>query len=476
MYIKKKYICNRKYNVQYSLLNFKIIMKRYLISVFSVCALAMGMASCSSEDFEPTPENVIKANIQKYGTRSSEVNLYLGNVNTNLQNATRVADVNGNMWGDLMPDYPTAEEATGILEYIQKNPGAKVAWPGYTYFFVQHVTGAHNKYSYTDRNNAVHNDIDGTSHLDKLEIEEDKEYNSWELDENGNPHSWASHYTHVNNFNNGQCNNDATHNATLMTQGFKAARAHDSYGNTNVNNWALYYWQGNYYLGIDYKMSKDDGSIEPDGIYDDWIVKILPGKGETPVVPETPDTPDTPDTPVALEGEVEFDIHQQIHKDWNEIKTSIHMRDTAAIHVNLPIPFEYQAVADDFDIRVGNEYEYIENIDAKFSFAGKEYSFPVEIRHAATGIDIFIDCTTDDAKEALKLARGVYGDGITFEIHSYVNPSVEPDQIWNWLKNTKRPDTKAAQWPESGEISTHTRGQVSSAYHMDEMVRFDERP
>lgn len=465
-------------------------MNRKFYGIFSLCAaLAVGMASCSSEDAEPTTADVVKANIQKYGTRSSDVSLYLGKVNVNQQrNITRAVDVNGNMWGDLMPAYPTEEEAAGVLEYIQKNPGAKVAWPGYTYYYVQHVTGAHHKYSYTDRNNAPHNDIDGTSHLDKLEIEEDIELNSWEIDSNGKPYDWVNLYTHVNNFNSGQCNNAATHNAALMTQGFKAARAHDSYGNTNVDNWALYYWQGNYYLGIDYTMSKDDGSIPADGIYDDWIVKILPGKGETPVAPNTPTTPDTPDTPstpdtpdtpvtpVAQEGEVEFDIHQQIHKDWNEIKTSIHMRDTAAIHVNIPIPYEYQAVADDFDIRVGNVYEYVENIDAKFTFADKEFSFPVEIRHSATGIDIYIDCSTDDAKEALKLARGVYDDGITFEIHTYVNPSAEPDQIWNWLKTTKLPDTKAAQWPQSGDISTHIHGQVSSAYHMDEMIRFDERP
>ena len=272
-----------------------------------------------------------------------------------------------------------------------------------------------------------------------------------------------------------------------MTQGFQGARAHDSYGNTDVDNWRLYYWKGNYYLGIDYMMVKDEGKIEPDGTYDDWIVKIIPGKGEPPVVPSTPDpnpapkpeptpTPTPEPTPVVREGEVEFDIHQQEHKDWNEIKTSIHVRDTAAVHVFLPIPMESQAVADDFDIRTGNVYQYVESFEAKFEFAGKEFSFPVEINHTATGIDILIDCTTADAKEALKLARGVFDDGITFEIHSYVNPDVATEQIWNWLKTVKLPSTKTSQWPQDGDISTHVRGQVSSAYHMDEMIHFDERP
>ena len=442
-------------------------MKSELLGMLSLTALSLGMVSCSSEDIETTG-NILTENAQKYGTRSSEVNLYFGG---NKIVGTRGCYVNGNQWGAEMPEYPTEEEMAGILDYVRKNPGASVEWPGYTCYFVQHVISANNKYSYKDRNNTLHDNIDGSTNLNELQIKEN----------NGN-------YTHVNNFNSGKCDNAATHNAALMTQGFQGARAHDSYGNTDVDNWRLYYWKGNYYLGIDYKMVKGDGKIDPDGIYDDWIVKIIPGKGETtPVVPSTPDpnpapkpeptpTPTPEPTPVVREGEVEFDIHQQEHKDWNEIKTSIHVRDTAAVHVFLPIPMESQAVADDFDIRTGNVYQYVESFEAKFEFAGKEFSFPVEINHTATGIDILIDCTTAEAKEALKLARGVFDDGITFEIHSYVNPDVATEQIWNWLKTVKLPSTKTSQWPQDGDISTHVRGQVSSAYHMDEMIHFDERP
>ena len=441
-------------------------MKSELLGMLSLTALSLGMVSCSSEDIETTG-NILTQNAQKYGTHSSEVNLYFGG---NKIVGTRACDVSGNQWGAEMPEYPTDEEKAGILDYVRNNPGASVEWPGYTCFYVQHVISAHNKYSYKDWNNALHDNIDGSTHLNELQIKEN----------NGN-------YTHVNNFNSGKCDNAATHNAALMTQGFQGARAHDSYGNTDVDNWRLYYWKGNYYLGIDYKMVKGDGKIDPDGIYDDWIVKIIPGKGETPVVPSTPDpnpapkpeptpTPTPEPTPVVREGEVEFDIHQQEHKDWNEIKTSIHVRDTAAVHVFLPIPMESQAVADDFDIRTGNVYQYVESFEAKFEFAGKEFSFPVEINHTATGIDILIDCTTAEAKEALKLARGVFDDGITFEIHSYVNPDVATEQIWNWLKTVKSPSTKTSQWPQDGDISTHVRGQVSSAYHMDEMIHFDERP
>lgn len=419
-------------------------------------ALSLGMVSCSSEDIETTG-NILTQNAQKYGTHSSEVNLYFGG---NKIVGTRACDVSGNLWGAEMPEYPTDEEKAGILDYVRNNPGASVEWPGYTCFYVQHVISAHNKYSYKDWNNALHDNIDGSTHLNELQIKEN----------NGN-------YTHVNNFNEGKCDNAVTHNSALMTEGFQGARTHESYGGANVDNWRLFYWNGNYYLGIDYMMVNGSGKIDANGIYDDWIMKIIPGKGETPVVPSNPDSNPTPKPePTVREGEVEFDIHQQEHKDWNEIKTSIHVRDTAAVHVFLPIPIESQAVSDDFDIRTGNVYQYVEKFEAKFEFAGKKFSFPVEINHTATGIDILIDCTTADAKEALKLARGVFDDGITFEIHSYVNPDVATEQIWNWLKTVKLPSTKTSQWPQDGDISTHVRGQVSSAYHMDEMIRFDKRP
>lgn len=439
-------------------------MKIKLLGMLSLTALSLGMVSCSSDDIETTG-NILTENAQKYGTHSSEVNFYFGG---NKIVGSRACDVNGNMWGAEMPEYPTEEEKAGILDYVRNNSGASVEWPGYTCYYVQHVISAHNKYSYKDWNNALHDNIDGSTHLNELQIKEN----------NGN-------YTHVNNFNEGKCENAVTHNSALMTEGFQGARTHESYGGANIDNWRLFYWNGNYYLGIDYMMVNGSGKIDANGIYDDWIMKIIPGKGETPVVPSTPEPNPVPNPepnptptpePVVREGEVEFDIHQQEHKDWNEIKTSIHVRDTAAVRVFLPIPIESQAVSDDFDIRTGDAYKYVENFEAKFEFAGKEFSFPVKINHTATGIDILIDCTTAEAKEALKLARGVFDDGITFEIHSYVNPDVATEQIWNWLKTVKLPSTKTSQWPQDGDISTHVRGQVSSAYHMDEMIHFDERP
>ena len=105
-------------------------MKSSILCLVSLCAMSLGLASCSSnDDLESAKNNVIAQNVAKYGTRSSDVTLYFGGGTIA---ATRAADVNGNMWGDLMPAYPTQEEKDGVLAYVRENPGAKVDWPGYT--------------------------------------------------------------------------------------------------------------------------------------------------------------------------------------------------------------------------------------------------------------------------------------------------------------------------------------------------------
>lgn len=172
--------------------------------------------------------------------------------------------------------------------------------------------------------------------------------------------------------------------------------------------------------------------------------------------------------PLPQFGEVEFDIHQQMHKDWHEIKTSIHLRDTVDARVVLPIPVEYQAEADDFAIRAGVMYEYI---DKTIKIKDKEYTVKFTVEHAAEGIVITIGGS--ECREALKAAREAYGDGLTFEVHTYAKAEATTEQIWAWIKQTKRPDTYTDTWTP-GSIITHTYGQVTSAFFPEEEILFDE--
>lgn len=202
---------------------------------------------------------------------------------------------------------------------------------------------------------------------------------------------------------------------------------------------------------------------------------------DIPVTPKDEFTEDEDDDNVVEQkgkGEVEFDIHQQEHNTWNEIKTSIHLRDTVNVRVFLPVDGEYVAVADDFDIRTGTEYAYLtEKFEAEYTVGDKLYTTQVQVNHLPDGIEILIEGST--CAEALKEARRLYDDGITFEIFSYiypVNASAEENHatVWNWIKQAECAQTTFTEWPKSGDHCTLTYGQVTSAYFDEEIPHYKE--
>ncbi len=358
----------------------------------------------------------------------------------------RSCNVNGNEW-EIMPEYPTDTEKQKVMETIgsQVNP-TSVAWPnGCTEYFIQHVDGAHHMYEYQDWNGAWHRNIDGTSSQEFFQVLELN--NNWQ---------------HVYNFNAGKCDNAATHNAALMDNGFLGAKTLNEYASSTIQSWCLFLIDGQYYLGIDFSAKKGDGEIPADGIYDDWVVKIIPLNGDP-----TPDPkPDPEPDPKHQGAHVEFDIHQQEHTDWKEIKTSIHLRDTVDFTVLLPIPEAYQAPSDDFAIRGGEMYEYITK---QIQIADKTFDMVFTITHKAEGIEIYVQGST--LAPALRAARALFADGLTFEVHTYVKNEidevkVEDRFVWDLLKTTN--------WPTCTP-ETHLFGQITSAFYPDESLEYDNQ-
>lgn len=108
--------------------------------------------------------------------------------------------------------------------------------------------------------------------------------------------------------------------------------------------------------------------------------------------------------PLSVPDNVEVDIHLQEHKDWNEIKTSIHVRaDAGNVIINIPIDYSNIVEQDDFAVRF---YDYYY----------KEYELETEIQHNENGITIKINNINPEFIETLKKS---FGDGFTVEIHSY---------------------------------------------------------
>ena len=141
---------------------------------------------------------------------------------------------------------------------------------------------------------------------------------------------------------------------------------------------------------------------------------------------------------------VEIDIHQQEHYDWNEIKTSIHIRtDCESVKINIPLGLEDIIEQDDFDIRVYNSYF-------------KEYKEVTHtITHDANGITIEIANISAAMIEELK---GLYGDGLTIEIFSYCVKDDDAETIWSKVKESTVIST--------GKACT-VEGQITTAYHED---------
>lgn len=117
-------------------------------------------------------------------------------------------------------------------------------------------------------------------------------------------------------------------------------------------------------------------------------------------------------------GNIEVDIHQQKHQDWDEIKTSIHVRDLVdKVRVEIPLEKVNVAEADDFAIRT---YDY--ELESKVFLNGKEYvlndnnPINIAIEHLADKVVITISAINHDYIKAL---REAYGDGVTVEVHTY---------------------------------------------------------
>ena len=139
---------------------------------------------------------------------------------------------------------------------------------------------------------------------------------------------------------------------------------------------------------------------------------------------------------------VEIDIHQQTHQDWNEIKTSVHVRaDVESIKINIPLKQTDVIEKDDFAIRA-------------FDFNYKEYNITHTVTHDENGITI--DITNIPAQLIQELKQNFH-DGLTIEIHSYCTT----EDIWEQLSKSRV--------VKLGKDCT-VKGQVTSALRPDDKV------
>lgn len=268
-------------------------MKKYLIK--GLLALVVGgfTASCADKDGDYVPVGQQKATA--YADAFKELiggevapNHDWGFTKTSIVSepaGTRVAATNSNQWFDgvteqfkhlVKPADVTAREEQVVSDWFKNNQHPTCDPIYLSEFFVQQVHFGTKSYNGTD-NNGHAQSVVGGSHMDYLY--------AWDPSKNA--------LDHINNFNtsapsregSGLNNMQLMQNSSTETFGF-----HESFNSDNQRyysvkdyNWVIKAIQVDgvwgYYVGFDYESHGNQGEYNPDGFFDDRIVKIVPGNG-----------------------------------------------------------------------------------------------------------------------------------------------------------------------------------------------------
>ena len=271
------------------------MMKKYLIAS-AVALLASCMHETEPIEIQKEKEKTFESNFNstfgvsesvyanhEWGTNVIPLVDFTNNIKT------RVANTNGNEWGTANgagyldyphPDAITKDELDAVLAvFNQKGKEKYDALVDYKNFFVQQVyTGtAH----YRDGNGA---DVLGSNQMHELYcVTKYRQTNYWPVE-----FAELDHYEwdYINNTNN--ANITANGGCTLMLM---SSTTNWRYKSSQDGGYFHEYWRmekinGNYYVGFDFSAEGQNPNqqVQRDFIYNDWIIKIVPGKGEsTPV-------------------------------------------------------------------------------------------------------------------------------------------------------------------------------------------------
>jgi len=257
-------------------------MKKIVLFMVSILAFA----SCSKNNFDTiTPQEVKEQQYsaafeQVIGTPSPTQTWGFGS------NAlTRTAMPNSNEWGTANGvgylDFPkpadiTAEELEAVLAvFNEKGDTTYTSILDIDSFFVQQVYCGPNGHKMTELATTVNY------------TRERKVICWWPYEDEVVETTVDPYDDIINNFNNGKYSDNAEQGCMLMynsaTKDF-SFKTTQSGGERIYNHWRMEKINGNYYVGFDHeawRQAPANANEEDfrDYIYNDWIVKIVPGKG-----------------------------------------------------------------------------------------------------------------------------------------------------------------------------------------------------
>ena len=419
-------------------------MKNYA-KLLSIAAFAtFTLASCSSNDnassvsdkqftFSPakTPDFRVYSGSTVIGTTRSAATRADMQVNGNY---FKIQDFGGGKSQWMSDNYPVLYESFDnaptktdrdeqvsqaeynfVINYIKNHPdeGGKVC--NLTTYFIQNVGSSYDTYKVNFMNGeSIHHqaDITGGNQMDYLEI-------------NG---------IHVNDYNAHWGARALVVSVPLLNPCY-----HDSWGTqeqTKEDAYKFYYieYEGktNCYLCFDYRVKKyDNGQLDfnGDGVYNDWVIKIVPADG-SPVVDPTAGEGEGAGTVVG-NGEIEVNLSVNAEKDVDDYiatKLSVHVRDTSDIDIFIPVPAEYYCAADDMNIVLSHRLEIEQHSPSAetMTYNINGHDVTLKVSFELTGIRVVSEGIN---AEVLRYLRQTYYDGITFEVWNYYKQNTTRDVL-----------------------------------------------
>lgn len=323
-------------------------------------------------------------------------------------------------------------ECQFVLNYLQEHKNEGWTNIDIDAYYIQYVGGSKAKYTTKDNNNANH-EITGSDQMDYIQFGSNhiNDYNA-----NGGPRAFV----------NG-CNlKDNT------------PSYHDSYGDKEpkqkYNHYQYYYitynGQKNLYLCFDYTTEKNSGEkVEGDGVYDDYVIKIIAASEDKSKPNEKKDDTKDPEikpVPAKPEVQIDFNVKDDQHQGTdsayarNETKLSIHVRDTVDVEVYIPIEKSKYCQKDDmfiverhqpgYWVYNGDNAEGISQETVSMNIAGDNITLTISYEEAGIRIK-----TKGIGANALKYCRQEFGDGITFEISNYFTGFAKADDLLEALRS-----------------------------------------
>ena len=242
-----------------------------------VAGAAMTISSCSSNEIEPMSASDLalakyeQAFIERFGQPAPNQTWGFGNVTKAL---TRAANPNNNQWFDPnqmnleKPADITEAEKKHVMEWFATHTKADETTFDFKNYFVQQVDYSNNEYK-TNNKDGSEVTISSYNHMDQIFA-------------NMNAEGTAS--DHVNNFNAGSGSIMLMENSETQ-YGFGYEESFGTDDKHVANNYLMAEIEvpgvgTGYYVGLNYQAKKNGEGInlEPDGKYDDRVLKIVPAQ------------------------------------------------------------------------------------------------------------------------------------------------------------------------------------------------------